>query len=214
MSTTGAGHGSFGVIPARRWSIQRVYKASGVTAGRRRAGPGRVLMGPHDRRVDPARPVLAPRPGHSPPATHPGSSPRYRPVTSGDAGYRRSSSSRNTRADPATANPSGSPDHPVDHTAVLSPTPTPAGSPIGQQRFQPCPLLISRVMAIKHTDDLSETPQKIHRTRPKGLMAAGRTRDPSAIGLITPAKWRQSASRRGDGRRGALVCGSPAAQGE
>ena len=49
-----------------------------------------------------------PAPHRNPPAAGPGSSPRSHPLTSGDAGYRPSSSSRTAPADPATGTPSGS----------------------------------------------------------------------------------------------------------
>src|ERR687893_1703643 len=58
------------------------------------------------------------------------------------------------------------PQHPVDHRSMIGPPPTPARRPVGQQRFQPRPLVLSQVMTIVHGDDLSHPTQKIHGTRP------------------------------------------------
>jgi hypothetical protein len=69
---------------------------------RRRAG----AHGPPWHLPRPSTPCLAPH--HSQRGAGPGSSPRSRPPTSGDAGYRQFSSSRTVPADPATGIPPGS----------------------------------------------------------------------------------------------------------
>ena len=71
-------------------------------APRRRAG----ARGPPSHPPRPSTPC--PPPHHTRRAAGPGSSPRSHPLTSGDAGYRRSSSSRTAPADPATGIPPGS----------------------------------------------------------------------------------------------------------
>ena len=83
-------------------------RAGSTSAGGCAPGPGRVLVRPHHRRVRRDRPRPARPPDHSQRAAGPGSSPRSHPLTSGGAGYRRSSSSRTAPAGPATGTRPGS----------------------------------------------------------------------------------------------------------
>jgi hypothetical protein len=78
------------------------YRPAAGAAPRPRAGA------PAPRSHPPRPSTPGPRPDHTRPAAGPGSSPRSHPQTSGDAGYRRSSSSRTAPADPATDRPYGS----------------------------------------------------------------------------------------------------------
>ena len=71
-------------------------------AGHRRRADGR------ERSWNPRPPSMpGPRPGHSQPAMPTGCAPMFRPLTSADAGCRRSATARTAPADPATASPCG-----------------------------------------------------------------------------------------------------------
>src|ERR1700710_1982799 len=67
---------------------------------------------------------------------------------------------------------SGSPEHPVEHHAVIRPPPTPTRSLIGQQRFQPGPFLVSQVMTVQHEKALPHPALMIRGTRSKPPAAA------------------------------------------
>jgi hypothetical protein len=103
--------------PRERPSASRPGRAAGFLSfdgaprgqlrGQRVAGPGGVLVRPHHGGIGADRPVLPL--GFIAPSPQPAQdSPTSRPATSGDAGYRRSSSSRTHQASHATGSPSGS----------------------------------------------------------------------------------------------------------
>ena len=153
---------SFGAAPADQ------VRGQGVTR------PGGVLVRPHHRGIGADGPAF-PSASSQPAAARPGSSPRSHRVTSGDAGYRRSSSSRTPPADPATGSRPGPEEDPVDHRPVIGP---PAALPriSRQERPQTFPLLITQIMTLqplKHRTDLHDPATKIHGTRPKALESAG-----------------------------------------
>src|ERR687894_1589268 len=85
-----------------------------------------------------------------------------------------------TRQVPPRRATTGPPEHPVDHHPVIGPPSTPTRRAIGQQPLQPGPFLISQIMAIKHTDDLPDPLQEIHRTRPSPITRAPRATSSSA----------------------------------
>src|SRR3954452_13299123 len=59
----------------------------------------------------------------------------------------------------------GSPEHSVDHCAVIGPAPTPWRSLTGQQRLQPGPFLVGQIMTIEHETGLPHPLIKIRGTR-------------------------------------------------
>ena len=151
----------------------------GRSAWPRPASPGQRPLaadaGPRPRADAPGPPSRPPRPStpsplprRTRPAARPGSSPMSRPLTSADAGYTRSSSSRTPLADRATGTPPGCGRNPVNHRPVITPPAAPRRIS-GQEPPQALPLLISQVMAfqsVKHRTDLHDPATKIHGTRP------------------------------------------------
>src|ERR1019366_3690719 len=132
--------------------------------------------GPPSRPPRPSAP--SPPPHHSRPAARPRSSPANRHLTSGDTGYKLSSSSRTAPAGPATGTPPG-----PGGTLRRSP---PGGHSTGalprmirQQRLQQRPLRITEIRSIQpaiiHSEIQAETTLKIYGTRPTGH-ALARTR--------------------------------------
>ena len=125
----------------------------GRSAWPRPASPGRCRApahaGPRPRADAPGPPSRPPRPSTPSPLPHrtrhaarPGSSPMSHPLTSADAGYTRSSSSRTPLADRATGTPPGcgrksrqspSGDHATGRPAVDQRAGTPAGAPTPHQ---------------------------------------------------------------------------------
>src|SRR6185312_12996083 len=71
----------------------------------------------------------------------------------------------------------GSPEHSVDHCAVIGPAPTPLRFLTGQQRLQPGPFLVGQIMTIEHETGLPHPLIKIHGTRssPAGIVIQRRT---------------------------------------
>jgi hypothetical protein len=144
--------------PRERRSASRAARAprflsSGSAPWPRRAGRGgrQQRAGARALRWSPRRlssPSLPP--GRTRPATRPGSSPRSRPATSGDAARRRCSSSRTPAAGHVTAAGPGPEQDPVDHRAVVDPT-VPLPRLRRHQRRQPLPFLIGQVMTIQQT---------------------------------------------------------------
>ena len=130
-------------IQGSRRPPRRCRRAAG--GGHRRRADGR---GPHRR--PPRSSTPRPRSHRRRDATRRGSAPRYRRLTSGDAGCRRSSSARRSAVRHATAPAAGPPEHPVDHRAVIGPPATPLRGLVGQQRFQPGPFLIGQIVSIEH----------------------------------------------------------------
>ncbi len=63
-----------------------------------------------------------------------------------------------TRQVPPRSTTAGSPEHPIDHHAVIGPPATPTRNPIGQQRLQTSPLIIGQIMRSSIT--------RIYRTGP------------------------------------------------
>src|SRR4029079_16962206 len=59
----------------------------------------------------------------------------------------------------------GSPEHSVDHGAVIGPAPTPLRFLTGQQRLQPGPFLVGQIMTIEHETVLPRPLIKIRGTR-------------------------------------------------
>ena len=86
---------------------------------------GRVLVRPHHGRSPPRPSTPGPRPDRTRSAADPGSSPRSHRLTSGDAGYKPSSSSRTAPADPARVARTGPVEDPVDHQPVVTTGATP-----------------------------------------------------------------------------------------
>src|SRR5436305_7056938 len=60
----------------------------------------------------------------------------------------------------------GPPEHSIKDQPVVHPAATSTRAPVGQQRLQPDPFLVSQVMAIKHKEDLPHPLAVIHGTRP------------------------------------------------
>ena len=130
----GAQHG-------HRQPLRPDVRRRGVPRPRPRAG----APGPPSRPPPPSTP--RPPPGRTRPAAHPGPAPRFRPRTSGDAGYTRSSSSRTAPAGPATGTRPSSggrsrPSSAGDHSAVTGRVlPAAARGPMGtrtETRELPC----------------------------------------------------------------------------
>ena len=125
----------------------------GRSAWPRPASPGQRPLaadaGPRPRADAPGPPSRPPRPStpsplprRTRPAARPGSSPMSRPLTSADAGYTRSSSSRTPLADRATGTPPGcgrksrqspSGDHATGRPATDQRAGAPAGAPTPHQ---------------------------------------------------------------------------------
>jgi hypothetical protein len=167
---------SFGLAPCVSLGGHDVLR--GQVGRRRMASPSGVLMGTDDRGIHPHRPLhgmtglralittttqlikdLDPGPIRRP-AAMPVVDGLPVPVVA-------------RQIPPGTAG-AGPPQHPVDHRSMISPPPTPARRLIGQQRFQPGPLLLSQVMTIVHRNDLPHPTQKIHGTRPKSALLTTR----------------------------------------
>ena len=135
-------------------------------APRPRAG----APGPPSHPPPPSTPC--PPPHHTRPAARPGSSPTSRPLTSGDAGYTRSSSSRTAPAGPATGTPPGSVE-PVDHQPVIIP-PVPLPRMTRQQRHQPHPLRIVRSCRFSRSSSMPIQPKRPSRSTGHALAATRR----------------------------------------
>ena len=163
LSFDGAPRAGRGAQPRHRQPLRVDVRPAAHAAPRRRAG----ARGPPSHPPRPSTPC--PPPHHTRRAAGPGSSPRSRPLTSGDAGYTRSSSSRTAPADPATGTPPGPVEDPVDHQPVIIP-PVPLPRMTRQQRLQPHPLRIGQIMpfqpVIIHGAIQPKRPMKIYGTRP------------------------------------------------
>lgn len=128
-----------------------VRTSTSTSRGASRRAPRRAGgRGPARRRC--RRPIAGPSPDRLHGAAHRQSAPTSHHRTSGEVPPRG-----------ATASP---PEHPVDHHAVIGPPATPTRRPVGQQRLQPSPLIISQIMAIKHEKDLSHSTAKIYEILP------------------------------------------------
>jgi hypothetical protein len=75
---------------------------------------------------------------------------------------------------PRTTRP-GPPQHPVDHRPVIGPPATPPRRTIRQQSLQTSPLPLGQIMTIKHTKQLPQPANKIHRTRPSRFVPHSQT---------------------------------------
>src|SRR3954447_8445930 len=70
----------------------------------------------------------------------------------------------------------GSPEHSVDHCAVIGPAPTPLRFLTGQQRLQPGPFLVGQIMTIEHETGLPHPLIKIRGTRSNVMIGGERRR--------------------------------------
>ena len=170
-SSRGGGFLSFDAAPCAGRGAQRGHRQPcRVDVRRRLRAARRRRAGAPGPPWHPPRPSTpCPPPHHSRSAAGPGSSPRSRPLTSGDAGCRRSSSSRTAPADPATGTrpgPGGTPRRspPGDHST---------GAPAAddrQQRLQPRPLRIGQIMPLQpviiHGEIQAETTREDLRDTP------------------------------------------------
>jgi hypothetical protein len=72
---------------------------------------------------------------------------------------------------------------------MISPPPTSVRRPVGQQRFQLCPLFLSQVMTIAHRNDLPNPTKKIHGTRLKALKISSGSIPYAARTAHAPGNW-------------------------
>src|SRR3954462_4668997 len=73
-------------------------------------------------------------------------------------------------AHPATGHHNGSPEHPVEHRAVIGPPPTTTRDLVGQQRFQTSPFRIGQIVSMQHPPGLPHPALKIRGTRSNGAL--------------------------------------------